>query len=53
MGATYEDEHKCYIEAQGIVEWEVAMREEIDALRKNNTWELVPKPKGAELVTCK
>lgn len=29
------------------------MREEINALRKNNTWELVPKPKGAELVTCK
>ena len=53
MGATYEDEPKCYAEAQGISKWEEAMREEIDALRKNNTWELVPKPKGAELVTCK
>ncbi|KAM7479031.1 hypothetical protein LguiA_027244 [Lonicera macranthoides] len=53
MGAIYEDEPKCYVEAQGIAEWEAAMREEINALHKNNTWELVPKPKGTELVTCK
>ena len=29
------------------------MQEEISALNKNSTWELVRKPKNAELVTCK
>ena len=27
--------------------------EEISALRKNDTWELVPKPHDADLITCK
>lgn len=29
------------------------MQEEISALNKNCTWELVPKPIDADLVTCK
>lgn len=43
----------CYKESQGILEWENAMQEEISALEKNNTWELVPKPIDTDLVTCK
>lgn len=29
------------------------MREEMDALKKNKTWEIVDKPKGKNLVGCK
>ena len=29
------------------------MNEEIEALNKNGTWDLVPKPKDAEIITCK
>ena len=29
------------------------MNEEIEALHKNGTWDLVPKPKDAEIITCK
>ncbi|KAM7494627.1 hypothetical protein LguiB_029236 [Lonicera macranthoides] len=50
---TCENEPKSYNEAKGTDEWEEAMREEISALNKNSTWDLVPKPKDAELVTCK
>lgn len=48
-----ENEPKCYEEARGVREWEEAMQEEISALNKNCTWQLVPKPADAELVTCK
>ncbi|XP_026416158.1 uncharacterized protein LOC113311545 [Papaver somniferum] len=44
-------EPSCYKEAQGILKWEDAMQEELAALKKYNTWELVPKPKYTELVT--
>ena len=53
MGDAYGDEPKSYNEAKGISEWEEAMQAEISALHKNFTWELVPKPKDADLVTCK
>ncbi|PHT75686.1 hypothetical protein T459_19208 [Capsicum annuum] len=33
-----------YEESKGFPYWERAMQEEIDALDKNETWELVPKP---------
>ena len=29
------------------------MHEEIKALHQNDTWELVPRPNEAELITCK
>lgn len=48
-----EDEPTSYNEAKGISEWEEAMQEEISALNKNCTWELVPKPKNVTPVTCK
>nr|GFC87931.1 retrotransposon protein, putative, Ty1-copia subclass [Tanacetum cinerariifolium] len=33
--------------------WKAAMKEEIDSLRKNKTWELVNHQAGQKLVTCK
>lgn len=53
MGVTYDNEPRHYNEAAGVAEWEASMHDEIDALHKNATWELVPKPKGADLITYK
>ncbi|KAK3039235.1 hypothetical protein RJ639_027939 [Escallonia herrerae] len=53
VGAINGSEPCCYDEARGISKWEVAMQEEITALMKNETWELAPKPKDCEPVTCK
>ena len=53
MGSVCDDEPKFYRDAQGVVEWEAAMNEEIEALHKNGMWDLVPKPKDAEIITCK
>ncbi len=33
--------------------WEIAMREEYDFLVVNNTWSLVPLPKGRKPISCK
>ena len=33
--------------------WNQAMEEEIDSLRVNGTWKLIPKPKNQKLVECK
>jgi hypothetical protein len=46
-------EPSCFEEAKGNKSWEDAMDEEMQALRKNETWDLVPKPKGVDPVTCK
>ncbi|KAL8116818.1 hypothetical protein AgCh_023112 [Apium graveolens] len=43
-GAKNEEEPTNYEEATGYQKWEAAMQEEIEALDKNETWELVPKP---------
>ena len=53
MGLICDDEPKCYRDAQGVVEWEAAMNEEIEALHKNGMWDLVPKRKDVEIITCK
>lgn len=53
VGDVGDDEPRCYREAQGIADWEVAMQEEISALYKNGTWELVPKPKDARIMSYK
>ncbi|KAK3002997.1 hypothetical protein RJ639_019416 [Escallonia herrerae] len=42
-----------YEEAMGCTNWERTMQEEIDALDKNETWELVSKPEKCEPVICK
>ncbi|KAL0388998.1 UNVERIFIED_CONTAM: Retrovirus-related Pol polyprotein from transposon TNT 1-94 [Sesamum calycinum] len=52
VGASSE-EPECYDEAKGCLEWEAAMQDEIEALRRNDTWELVPKLENSQLVTCK
>ncbi|KAK2998211.1 hypothetical protein RJ639_023475 [Escallonia herrerae] len=53
LGAVDNCESSCYEAAKGIPEWEAAMLEETNALLRNDTWELVPKPKDIEPVTCK
>jgi len=39
--------------ATGNLLWESSMDEEYSALMENNTWDLVPLPKGRELVRCR
>jgi hypothetical protein len=39
-------------EAVGNSLWEASMDEEYFALMENNTWDLVPLPKGRKLVRC-
>ncbi|GKG11009.1 retrotransposon protein, putative, ty1-copia subclass, partial [Tanacetum coccineum] len=45
----YRDEIAC----EDILKWKVAMKEEMDSLRKNKTWELVDHPAGQKLVSYK
>ena len=33
--------------------WQIAMKEELDALFKNHTWDLVTLPSGKSVVGCK
>nr|GEV95376.1 retrotransposon protein, putative, Ty1-copia subclass [Tanacetum cinerariifolium] len=56
--AEEEDTHEplTYQEAvsrEDSFKWKAAMKEEIDSLRKNKTWELVDHQAGLKLVTCK
>ena len=44
---------KYFHEAHGIKEWDAAMKDEHNSLLKNDTWDLVPLPKGRKLVQCK
>lgn len=46
-------EPSSYEEAKGKEEWEMAMREEMSTLDKNETWELVPEPEGVQPISCK
>ena len=43
---------KTVSEALGSKEWKEAMKVEMDALEKNNTWDLVELPQGKKLVGC-
>ena len=40
-------------EASGHPDWDAAMNEEYRSLLANDTWDLVPLPKGRKLVRCK
>ena len=40
-------------EALTDIDWTKAMNEEIEALQKNSTWELVPLPEGKKIVGCR
>ncbi|KAL0401325.1 UNVERIFIED_CONTAM: Retrovirus-related Pol polyprotein from transposon RE1 [Sesamum latifolium] len=46
-------EPSTYLQAKGCKEWEDAMCQEIEALEKNETWEVVPLPKGKKSIGCK
>ncbi|KAL0294844.1 UNVERIFIED_CONTAM: Retrovirus-related Pol polyprotein from transposon RE1 [Sesamum radiatum] len=39
-----------YREAKGCQEWEEAMKQELDALEKNDTWEVVPLPSAKKAI---
>lgn len=47
------EEPTCFEEAHGKQVWETAMDEEMDALDKNDTWELVELPQGKNAIGCK
>ena len=34
-------------------DWKKAMNEEMEALQKNSTWELIPHPEGKKTVRCR
>ena len=44
---------ETFAEASGNLDWDAAMDEEYRSLMENNTWDLVPLPKGRKLVRCK
>ncbi|CAL8133194.1 unnamed protein product [Prunus armeniaca] len=46
-------EPSSYIEASANPLWQQAMSEELDALAKTNTWELVQLPRGKIAIGCK
>ncbi|RVX18797.1 Retrovirus-related Pol polyprotein from transposon TNT 1-94 [Vitis vinifera] len=46
-------EPQTYREASTDPLWRIAMKEELDALTKNHTWDLVPLPPGQSVVGCK
>ncbi|CAN1849719.1 Retrovirus-related Pol polyprotein from transposon TNT 1-94 [Linum perenne] len=47
------NEPNTFEEASLKKEWLKAMKEEIDALDYNETWDLVPKPEGVKPISCK
>nr|GEW94271.1 retrotransposon protein, putative, Ty1-copia subclass [Tanacetum cinerariifolium] len=58
VAAKEEDTHKplTYQEVVSYKDsskWKAAMKEEMDSLRKNKTWELVDHPVGQKLMSCK
>ncbi|KAL0420844.1 UNVERIFIED_CONTAM: Retrovirus-related Pol polyprotein from transposon RE1 [Sesamum latifolium] len=42
-----------YMQSKGKIEWENAIKEELAALDKNNTWEVVDLPKGKRAIVSK
>ncbi|KAM1256948.1 hypothetical protein EV1_030743 [Malus domestica] len=46
-------EPETFEEASQSSEWMKAMKEEIDALQQNQTWDLVPKPRDVKSISCK
>ena len=53
---TDDGEHSCFQEVIDFVDnakWKMEMKEEMDSLDKNKTWELVELPKYRKIVGCK
>jgi hypothetical protein len=44
---------KTFAEASSHLDWDTTMNEEYCSLMVNDTWDLVPLPKGRKLVRCK
>jgi hypothetical protein len=44
---------KTFAEASGHPYWDTTMNEEYRSLMENDTWDLIPLPKGRKLVRCK
>jgi hypothetical protein len=44
---------KTFLEASKYEEWIKVMNEELDQIEKNQTWELVPRPKNKNVVGTK
>ena len=44
---------QTFEEASGHLDWDKAMNEEYHSLLANDTWDLVPLPKGRKLVRCR
>jgi hypothetical protein len=44
---------KTFAEASGHPNWDTTMNEEYHSLMVNNTWDIVPLPRGRKLVKCK
>jgi hypothetical protein len=44
---------ETFAEASGHPDWDTTMNEEYHSLIENDTWDLVPLPKGRKLVICK
>jgi hypothetical protein len=44
---------ETFAEALGHPDWDTTMNEEYRSLMENDTWDLVPLPKGRKLVRCK
>ncbi|KAA0037350.1 Integrase, catalytic core [Cucumis melo var. makuwa] len=50
--ATFE-EPTTYEEVSQSIQWRKVMEEEVNALKKNHTWDLVLKPKDVKPISCK
>jgi hypothetical protein len=46
-------EPKCFAEASNDQHWVNAMEEELNQIEKNQTWELVPRPKDKNVIGTK
>ena len=44
---------KSILKALRKPKWRVAIRDEIDALKKNGTWEISDLPQGKQPIECK
>jgi hypothetical protein len=44
---------ETFVEASSHPHWDATMNEEYRSLMENDTWDLVPLPKGRKLVRCK
>ncbi|GKB98291.1 retrotransposon protein, putative, ty1-copia subclass [Tanacetum coccineum] len=58
VAAEEEDTHESLTYQEAVAcedssKWKAAMKEEMDSLKKNKTWELVDHPTGQKLVRCK